>query len=88
MPDFCERNFTVKVGDLVKRKEYPPEAFAVPVHPFWKTKTMGIVLKVQMSELYRMDNGAADFTATADIRWCDGGTTNTSQSLLEIVVAA
>ena len=78
----------MKAGDLVKIKGHPPEAFAGPNHPFWKAKTMGFVLKVQMSELYRMDNGRADFVATADIRWCDGGTTNTTQSLLEIVVAA
>jgi len=41
-----------------------------------------------MRESYRMEDNQGELVATADIRWCDGGTTNTSQSLLEIVAAA
>ncbi len=73
----------LKVGDLVEIKN-PNEGWNIKNYPFLENKAMGIVVKVEMSEIQDQTFNM-DFVPTANVRWSDGDTTNTCQSFLKVI---
>jgi hypothetical protein len=78
----------LKSGDLVEWVQHPDSSLKDGWYtPMWKDKHVGLVLLTRwvLSDWVRWDRKQPKLYPEALILWGDGGTTNTSQSLLRAI---
>ena len=79
---------TLKSGDLVEWIQHPDASLKDGWYtPMWKDKHVGLVLLTRwiLADWVRWDRKQPKLYPEALVLWGDGGTTNTSQSLLRVI---